>query len=96
MDTTASKSPVVLLWGESDFLLRLAAAEALGGVRPTEIDAADWRPGATGDLATPSLFGEPRALLVSNAQHLGKEGLAEVADEVTVRLVYIGLQSPVR
>lgn len=80
MSASETKSSVVLLWGESDYLLRLAAAEALGGVRATEVDGADWRPGATGDLATPSLFGEPRALLVSNAQHLGEEGLAEVAD----------------
>jgi DNA polymerase-3 subunit delta len=80
MSASSTKSPVVLLWGESDYLMRLAAAEALGGIRATEVDAADWRPGATGDLATPSLFGEPRALLVSSAQHLGEEGLAELAD----------------
>ncbi len=69
----------LLLWGESVFLLRLAAAAALGDVRPVEIDAADWRPGATADLATPSLFGEARALLVTSAQALPEEGLAEVA-----------------
>jgi DNA polymerase III subunit delta len=74
-----AKSGVVVLWGESDHLLRLAAAEAFGGVRATEIDAVDWQPGATADLATPSLFGEPRALLVSNSQHLREEALVEVA-----------------
>ena len=79
MSESEPKSSVVLLWGDSDHLLRLAAAEALEGVRPTEIDAIEWQPAATSDLATPSLFGEPRALLISDAQHLREEGLAEVA-----------------
>lgn len=70
---------VVVLWGESDFLLRLAASEALGDVRPAEVDADEWRPGGTADLATPSLFGEPRALLISNGQRLRDEALDEVA-----------------
>ena len=79
MSESETKGSVVLLWGESDHLLRLAAAEALEGVRPTEIDAVEWQPGATADLATPSLFGEPRALLISNGQHLRQEALTEVA-----------------
>jgi DNA polymerase-3 subunit delta len=79
MSDTRTRPPVVLLWGESDYLLRLTAAEALEGARAAEIDAREWQPGATADLATPSLFGEPRALLVSNGQHLREEALAEVA-----------------
>lgn len=79
MSDARTRAPVVLLWGESDYLLRLEAAEALEGVRPTEVDAADWQPGATADLATPSLFGEARALLVTGGQQLRDEALTEVA-----------------
>lgn len=72
------KAPVYLLWGEDGFLLREAALEVLGGVRPREVDAADWQGGETADLATPSLFGEPRALQVSNARRLSEEALREL------------------
>lgn len=74
----AGKAPVHLLWGEDDFLLREAALEVLGDVRPREVDGAEWLGGETSDLATPSLFGEPRALLVSNAKALPEEAIAEL------------------
>ncbi len=74
---TARAGPV-LLWGESSFLLRHAAAEAFGEVRPVEIEGSAWRPGATSDLATPSLFGDERGLLVTSAQTLSKDGLEEI------------------
>ncbi|MEP7060024.1 MAG: DNA polymerase III subunit delta, partial [Actinomycetota bacterium] len=61
---TASSAPVFLIWGEDAFLLREDAFQVLGDLRPTEVDAADWRGGELQDLATPSLFGEPRALLI--------------------------------
>jgi DNA polymerase-3 subunit delta len=77
--TRASASPVVLLWGEDPFLLRERAFEILGDVRPTEVDAADWSGSELQDLATPSLFGEARALLVNDAKELQKEALAELA-----------------
>lgn len=67
-----------LLWGEDPFLLRGAALEILGDVRPREVDGAEWRGGETADLATPSLFGEARALLVSDAKALPDEALAEL------------------
>jgi DNA polymerase-3 subunit delta len=67
-----------LLWGEDSFLVREAAMEALGGVQAREVDGADWSGGETGDLATPSLFGEPRALLVTNCQDLTDDGLREL------------------
>ena len=70
--------PAVLLWGEEPYLLRLSAAELLGDVAPVELDGADWRRGATSDLATPSLFGEERALLITSAQDLPKEALDEI------------------
>jgi len=77
--TAKRPSAVVLLWGEDDFLLREAALELLGDLRPTEVDAAEWRGGELQDLATPSLFGEPRALLVSDLRSLPKDAMGELA-----------------
>jgi DNA polymerase-3 subunit delta len=70
---------VSLLWGEDEFLLREAALELLGDLQPVEVDGGLWRGGETADLATPSLFGERRALLVSNARALPDEGVRELA-----------------
>ena len=72
-------APVTLLWGEDEFLLREAALELLGDLQPVEVDGGLWQGGETGDLATPSLFGERRALLVSNARALPDEGVRELA-----------------
>jgi len=69
---------VYLLWGEAEFLLREAAFEVLGDVRPREVDGAEWQGGETADLATPSLFGERRALLVFNAKGLSDDGVLEL------------------
>ena len=77
--TNARSSPVSLLWGEDEFLLREAALELLGDLQPVEVDGALWQGGETADLATPSLFGERRALLVSNAKALPDEGVRELA-----------------
>ena len=75
---------MVLLWGEDPFLLRLAALELLAerGLRATEVSGDDWRGGETADLATPSLWGERRALLVSGAERLPEAGSREVLDYV--------------
>jgi len=77
--TNAKSSPVSLLWGEDEFLLREAALELLGDLQPVEVDGGLWQGGETADLATPSLFGERRALLVSNARALPDEGIRELA-----------------
>ncbi|MGH2658791.1 MAG: DNA polymerase III subunit delta [Actinomycetota bacterium] len=77
---TPRKAPVHLLWGQDAFLLRRAAMEILGSdVQPREIDAGEWEGGETADLATPSLFGERRALLVTDARHLPDDALRELA-----------------
>lgn len=77
---TPRKAPVHLLWGQDAFLLRRAALEILGSdVQPREIDAGEWEGGETADLATPSLFGERRALLVTDARHLPDDALRELA-----------------
>jgi DNA polymerase-3 subunit delta len=72
---------VVLFWGDDEFLLRMAALDLFDerGVKPTEVDASDWRGGETSDLATPSLWGEKRALLVSQCQDLPEVGAKELA-----------------
>jgi DNA polymerase-3 subunit delta len=84
-----SKHATALLWGEEEFLLRLGAGELFreAGVRPTEIDAGEWVGGETSDLATPSLWGEPRALLVTGCQGLSEAAAKEVRG-------YIGAPSP--
>ena len=77
--SAAKAAPVYLLWGEDGFLLREAALELLGDLRPVEVDGGLWQGGETADLATPSLFGERRALLVSDAKALPDEGVRELA-----------------
>jgi DNA polymerase-3 subunit delta len=75
---------VTLLWGENGFLLREAALELLGDVRATEIDATEWQGTELQDLATPSLFGDVRALLVTDSRGLSKEALAALGAYLTV------------
>lgn len=76
---TAKPIPAVtLLWGEDDFLVREAALALLGDTKATEVDAAEWQGDELHGLATPSLFGEPRALLVNDARSLRKETLDEI------------------
>ena len=79
MSPSKKPSPVVLLWGEDGFLLREEALVALGDLRATEVEGAQWQGGELQDLATPSLFGETRALLVTGAKDLPKEALGELA-----------------
>ena len=73
------KVPVTLLWGEDAFLLREAGLAVFEGVHPTEVDAGEWGGGELQDLATPSLFGEPRGLMISDARSLPKDATAEIA-----------------
>ena len=70
MAAMAALGPVTMLWGEDAFLLREAALAMLGDIQATEVDAAEWEGGELQDLATPSLFGEPRALLVTDCRSL--------------------------
>src|SRR5437879_1654506 len=74
----ATPASVVLLWGDDEFLLRDSARALFGDVRPAEIDAADWQGGETADLATPSLFGERRALLVTGCRRVPDDALREI------------------
>lgn len=81
------QAPIALLWGEDVFLLREAALARFGELHPTEVDAGDWQGRELQDLATPSLFGEPRGLLISDARSLTKDATAELA-------AYIGAPDP--
>lgn len=73
------KAPVHLLWGEDAFLLREAALRLVGPeVQPREIEGAEWQGGETADLATPSLFGEVRALLVTDCRSLPESAMNEL------------------
>src|SRR5438552_15162108 len=69
---------VTLLWGEDPYLLRETALELVGDRRSTEVDANEWRGSELQDLATPSLFGEPRALVVTDVRALPKEAMREL------------------
>ena len=68
-----------LVWGEDGFLVREAAEAVLGDIDPTEVDAEAWTGAELQDLATPSLFGERRALLVNDARSLTKDAVAQIA-----------------
>jgi DNA polymerase-3 subunit delta len=74
-----SAPAVLLLWGEDPFLLREAALEALAGLQPREVEAGAWQGGETADLSTPSLFGERRALLVTDCRSLPDHANKELA-----------------
>jgi DNA polymerase-3 subunit delta len=74
----SERTAVTLLWGEDGFLLREAALGLLSDLRATEVEATDWQGSELQDLATPSLFGEPRALLVTDCRSLSKDALAEI------------------
>jgi len=71
--------PITLLWGEDTYLLREAALAILGETKATEVDAAAWQGDELQGLATPSLFGEPRALVVNDARSLRKETVEQIA-----------------
>jgi DNA polymerase-3 subunit delta len=78
--TPRQRSSVLLLWGEDAFLLREAAAELLDrDLEVTEVDAGEWRGGELADLQTPSLFGERRGLVITDARSLPDEGMRELA-----------------
>jgi DNA polymerase-3 subunit delta len=78
-ESVADQPNVLLLWGEDPFLLREAATDALHGVHPVEVEGEEWQGGETSDLATPSLFGEERALLVTGCRHLNEAASRELA-----------------
>jgi DNA polymerase-3 subunit delta len=80
MSNPAQPPPAVtLLWGEDAFLLRETALLVLGELHPVEVDAGQWQGDELQHLLTPSLFGEPRALLVTDCRSLPKDALGELS-----------------
>jgi DNA polymerase-3 subunit delta len=77
--TAEPNTGVTLLWGEDAFLLREAAMDVFGDIKPTEVDGSDWQGKELEDLATPSLFGERRGLLINDARSLSKEAVATLS-----------------
>jgi DNA polymerase-3 subunit delta len=78
---TSRKAPVHLLWGSDAFLLREAALELVGPeTKARELEAGAWEGGELADLATPSLFGEGRALIVTDCRSLPDQALRELAE----------------
>jgi DNA polymerase III subunit delta len=76
----AEPPPALLLWGADEFLVRQAAVDFLSGqsVEARVLDAREWQQGDFFDLATVSLWGERRALLVSGCQGLPEAGAREL------------------
>ncbi len=74
-----SKSSVTLLWGGDAFLLREAALDLFGDIKAREVDAGEWQGGELSDFATPSLFGERRAMMISDARSLSADATKELA-----------------
>jgi len=71
----APLAPVVLVSGPEDLLGERAVSLVLeqarakhGEVEVSEVDASGYQPGALEVLASPSLFGEPRVVLVSKVE----------------------------
>ncbi len=76
---TPRTAPVHLLWGSDAFLLREAALEIVGPeTKAREVEAGAWEGGELADLATPSLFGERRALVVTDCRSLPDHALREL------------------
>ena len=76
----AETVPVALFWGDDAFLLKLASLQLLRerGLEATEVNGSEWRGGELSDLATPSLWGERRALLLTRCEGLTETGQREL------------------
>ncbi|WP_251855988.1 DNA polymerase III subunit delta [Herbiconiux sp. L3-i23] len=80
-------APVVLVSGTEGFLAD-RAIRALRDILTTEdpslevsdLDATDYAPGALVTMASPSLFGEPRLVRVSNVERCSDQFLADALD----------------
>ena len=80
----APLAPVVLVQGPEELLAERAVARVLeqarerhGEVEVSEVDAAGYQPGTLEVLASPSLFGEPRVVVVTKVEACNDAFLAE-------------------
>lgn len=79
-----SPHSVVLISGAEDFLadralvvLRTDMRAAAADLEISDLDASSYQPGALFDVASPSLFGEPRLIRVSNVEKCTDEFLED-------------------
>jgi DNA polymerase-3 subunit delta len=99
-----ASASVVLVSGAEDFLadraiskLRADMREAAPDLEVSDIDASSYQPGQLFDLASPSLFGEPRFIRVASVEKCTDEFLEDAlkfveqpTDDVTVVLRHGG------
>ena len=88
--SNARPAPVVLVSGAEGFLadratqkIRDSLREADSSLEVSDLDAATYVTGELLTLASPSLFGEPRLIRVSNVEKCNDEFLLEMLDYVT-------------
>jgi DNA polymerase-3 subunit delta len=83
--SSARPAPIVLISGSEEFLadraltrIRDALREADPSVEVSDLDASNYGAGQLLTLASPSLFGEPRLIRVSNVEKCTDEFLIEM------------------
>lgn len=98
------EAPIVLVTGSESYLADRVFRELRDRVRTaepqlevTDLDAAAYRVGTLLDVASPSLFGEPRMIRIANGESGGEEFVADVqsyldvvADDVIVLIRHGG------
>ena len=85
------EAPIVLVTGSEQYLADRVFRELrdrVRGAQPelevTDIDAAGYAAGTLLDVASPSLFGEPRMIRISNGESGGDEFLSDVQSYLDV------------
>lgn len=85
------EAPIVLVTGPESFLADRVFRELRDRVRiaqpeleVTDVDASTYAAGTLLDVASPSLFGEPRMIRISNGELGGDDFVADVQDYVNV------------
>lgn len=95
---------MTLVTGGEELLVDRAVSDVVAAARKRdagaeihELTSGDIEPGRLTELASPSLFGEPRVVIVRGAEQLGKDIVAELgellgqpADDVIVVVVHAG------
>lgn len=85
--SNAKPAPIVLVSGAESFLadraiqrIREALRDADASLEVSDLDASSYAPGELLTLASPSLFGEPRLIRVSDVEKCNDEFLLEMLD----------------
>lgn len=85
--SNAKPAPIVLVSGAESFLadraiqrIREALRDADASLEVSDLDATNYAPGELLTLASPSLFGEPRLIRVSDVEKCNDEFLLEMLD----------------